>query len=89
MYMASFKFTPEESAEYTFTASGEAVSNEVGMSMFVLDEDLSIVEGIAFGAGDTADESPQKLDLLYRPTLNDFRGRTAVEAQIYSINFEL
>ena len=59
------------------------------LRLAVLDEDLSIVEGIAFGAGDTADESPQKLDLLYRPTLNDFRGRTAVEAQIYSINYEL
>lgn len=56
------------------------------LRLAVLDEDLSIVEGIAFGAGDTADESPQKLDLLYRPTLNDFRGRTTVEAQVYSIN---
>ena len=59
------------------------------LKLAVLDEDLSIVEGIAFGAGDTADESPQKLDLLYRPILNDFRGRTAVEAQVYSINYEL
>ena len=56
------------------------------LKLAVLDEDLSIVEGIAFGAGDTADESPQKLDLLYRPVVNDFRGRAAVEAQVYSIN---
>lgn len=56
------------------------------LKLAVLDEDLSIVEGIAFGAGDTADESPQKLDLLYRPVVNDFRGRAAVEAQIAAIN---
>ena len=56
------------------------------LKLTLLDEDLSIVEGIAFGAGDTADESPRKLDLLYRPVLNDFRGRTAVEAQVAAIN---
>jgi hypothetical protein len=27
-----------------------------------------------------------RLDLLYRPTVNDFRGRTAIEAQITAIN---
>ena len=52
----------------------------------VLDEDLSIVEAIAFGAGDAADESPRTLDLLYRPTLNSFRGHTAVEAQVEALN---
>ena len=51
-------------------------------------EDLSIVEAIAFSQGDLADESPQKLDLLYRPILNDFRGRTAIEAQVAYINTE-
>ncbi|MBR0307524.1 MAG: hypothetical protein IJH92_01380 [Mogibacterium sp.] len=58
MYMASFKFTPEESAEYTFTASGEAVSNEVGMSMFVLDEDLSeLFDTANYEDGDVAPAS--------------------------------
>ena len=56
------------------------------LRLAVLDEDLSIVEGIAFSAGDTADESPSKLDLLYRPILNDFRGRSKVEAQVYAMN---
>ena len=56
------------------------------LKLTVLDEDLSIVEAIAFGAGDTADESPRKLDLLYRPVLNDFRGRTSIEAQVSAIN---
>ena len=56
------------------------------LKLTVLDEDLSIVEAIAFGAGDIADESPRKLDLLYRPVLNGFRGRTAVEAQVEALN---
>ncbi|MCR5567172.1 MAG: single-stranded-DNA-specific exonuclease RecJ [Clostridiales bacterium] len=56
------------------------------LKLTVLDEDLSIVEAIAFGAGDAADESPRTLDLLYRPTLNSFRGRTAVEAQVEALN---
>ena len=56
------------------------------LKLTVLDEDLSIVEAIAFGAGDTADESPRKLDLLYRPVINGFRGRTAVEAQVSALN---
>ena len=59
------------------------------LKLTVIDEDLSIVEAIAFSKGDLADESPQKLDLLYRPILNDFRGRTTIEAQVYSINSEL
>ena len=58
------------------------------LKLTVIDEDLSIVEAIAFSQGDVADESPQKLDLLYRPVLNDFRGRTTIEAQVYSINSE-
>lgn len=56
------------------------------LKLTVLDEDLSIVEAIAFGAGDAADESPRKLDMLYRPILNSFRGRTAVEAQVAALN---
>ena len=56
------------------------------LKLSLLDEDLSVVDGIAFGAGEIADESPLKLDLLYRPVLNGFRGRTAVEAQVSAIN---
>ena len=56
------------------------------LKLTVLDEDLSIVEAIAFGAGDAADESPLKLDLLYRPVINAFRGRIAVEAQVTALN---
>ena len=56
------------------------------LKVTVLDEDLTVVDGIAFGAGETADEAPLKVDLLYRPVRNDFRGRIRIEAQISCIN---
>ena len=56
------------------------------LKLAVIDEDLSVVEGIAFGFGETADEAPMKLDLLYRPIRNDFRGRVSIEAQVTHIN---
>ena len=56
------------------------------LRLSVLDEDLSPVEGIAFGFGETADQAPRRLDLLYRPILNHFRGRASVEAQVSAIN---
>ena len=58
------------------------------LKLTLLDEDLSVVDGIAFSRGDLADEAPLKLDLLYRPVLNEYRGRTTVEAQVYAINDE-
>ena len=58
------------------------------LKLTVLDEGPSVVDAIAFGAGEVADENPRKLDLLYRPVFNDFRGRTTIEAQVYSINSE-
>ena len=56
------------------------------LKVTVLDEDLTVIDGIAFGAGETADEAPLKLDLLYKPVRNDFRGRVRIEAQISCIN---
>lgn len=58
------------------------------LKLTLLDEDLSTVEGIAFSQGDLADESPEVLDLLYRPIRNDFRGRVSIEAQIAAINVQ-
>ena len=58
------------------------------LKLTLLDEDLSVVDGIAFSRGDLADEAPLKLDLLYRPVLNEYRGRTTVEAQVFAINDE-
>ena len=56
------------------------------LKLTVLDEDLTVVDGIAFGAGETADEAPLKVDLLYKPVRNDFRGRVSIEAQVTCIN---
>ncbi len=56
------------------------------LKLSFLTPDQTLVEGIAFGFGETADVSPATLDLLYRPTLNDFRGRRSVEAQVTAIN---
>lgn len=56
------------------------------LKLSLLDPDNTLVEGIAFSFGDTADQFPAKLDLLYRPTINDFRGSTTIEAQVTAIN---
>ena len=56
------------------------------LKLALLDADLSVVEGIAFSQGDLADLMPMKLDLLYRPVRNDFRGRLSIEAQVTDIN---
>ena len=56
------------------------------MNALFLDEDLTVVDGIAFSLGEVADEAPAVLDLLYRPVRNDFRGRVSIEAQVACIN---
>lgn len=56
------------------------------LKLTLLDPDNTPVEGIAFSFGEIKDSSPVCLDLLYRPTLNDFRGRVSVEAQVSAIN---
>ena len=58
------------------------------LKLSLLDPSGALIEGIAFGFGDIADSTPSSLDLLYRPTVNSFRGRTAIEAQITAINSE-
>ena len=55
------------------------------LRLAVLDTDASLVEGIAFSLGEVADLMPPRLDLLYRPVRNDFRGRVTVEAQVSDI----
>ena len=44
--MAVFKFTPEESAEYTFRADAMAADKKILMDMYVLDEDLSAMMNV-------------------------------------------
>ena len=58
------------------------------LKLSILDPSGTLIEGIAFGFGEVADASPSALDLLYRPTVNSFRGRTAVEAQVTAIRVE-
>ena len=56
------------------------------LKLSLLDRDGSLIDGIAFSQGDFADELLTEADVLYRPVLNKFRGRAAVEAQITAIN---
>ena len=56
------------------------------LKLTVLDEDLSVIDAIAFSQGDVADHAPAVLDLLYRPVRNEFRGRTVIEAQVICMN---
>ena len=62
------------------------------LKLSLLDPDNTLIEGIAFGlASAIPDEfggssACSGLDLLYRPVLNEFRGRTTIEAQITAIN---
>ena len=56
------------------------------LKLSLLDGGRDPVDGVAFFLGEIADRSPQRLDLLYRPVRNEFRGRTAIEAQISAIN---
>ena len=56
------------------------------LKLSLLDPDSTFIEGIAFGFGEMAASAPKTLDLLYRPALNDFRGRSAIEAQVAAIN---
>ena len=57
------------------------------LKLSLLDPDNTLFEAIAFSFGEAADQSPTKLDLLYRPTLNEFRGRTTIEAQVTAMNY--
>ena len=56
------------------------------LKLSLLDENGTPVDAIAFSRGDLAKEYCPALDLLYRPILNDFRGRKTVEAQVFCIN---
>ena len=56
------------------------------LKLSLLDGGRDPVDGVAFFLGEIADRNPQRLDLLYRPVRNEFRGRTAIEAQISAIN---
>lgn len=44
-----------------------------------------LIKGIAFSQGDAADQGYTDADILYRPILNEFRGRVSVEAQVMAL----
>ena len=41
--------------------------------------------GIGFGLGDAADRVPERVDVLYRPTRNEFNGRVNPQLQVQAI----
>ena len=56
------------------------------LKVSLLDRERTLIDGIAFSLGDAVDANCRRLDLLYRPVLNSFRGRVSVEAQIAALN---
>ena len=81
-----------ENPEPLFLAEGAAVQSmrRVGrdfshLKCSFLDRSGVVINGIAFSQGDVADQGYRQVDLLYRPVLNEFRGRVSVEAQIVAI----
>ena len=75
-----------------FLLSGAAVQTmrRVGrdashLQLTVLDRNNTLVKGIAFSQGDAADRPWADADLLYKPILNEFRGRRTIEAQVFAL----
>ena len=81
-----------ENPEPLFLAEGAAVQSmrRVGrdfshLKCSFLDRSGTVINGIAFSQGDAADQGYRRVDLLYKPMLNDFGGRVRVEAQVAAI----
>ena len=55
------------------------------LQLTVLDRNNTLVRGIAFSQGDEADRPHTDMDLLYKPVINEFRGRRTVEAQVFAV----
>jgi single-stranded-DNA-specific exonuclease len=45
----------------------------------------TILKGIGFSMGAAADTGWQEIDILYKPVLNEFRGKISVEAQVTAL----
>ena len=58
--------------------------DQAHLQMTLLDGE-TLLRGIAFSQGPEADKGYQTLDVLYRPILNEFRGKISVEAQVISL----
>jgi single-stranded-DNA-specific exonuclease len=56
------------------------------LKLSLVDEDGTLFDAVAFSQGGAADAGCSRLDLLYRPVLNEFRGQTRIEAQVAALN---
>jgi single-stranded-DNA-specific exonuclease len=45
----------------------------------------TMLKGIGFSMGSAADTGWQEIDILYKPVLNEFRGKISVEAQVTAL----
>ena len=45
----------------------------------------TMLKGIGFSMGAAADTGWQEIDILYKPVLNEFRGKISVEAQVTAL----
>lgn len=45
----------------------------------------TVLKGIGFSMGAAADAGWQEIDILYKPVLNEFRGKISVEAQVTAL----
>ena len=56
------------------------------LKLSLIDEDGTLFDAIAFSQGGAADTGCSRLDLLYKPVLNEFRGQARIEAQVAAFN---
>ena len=55
------------------------------LKLSLLNSENMLVDAVAFSQGDWADRDVHSLDVLYCPVLNEYGGRTSIEAQISAI----
>ena len=61
-----------------------ALRDETGITQVVFHDD-TMLKGIGFSMGAAADTGWQEIDILYKPVLNEFRGKISVEAQVTAL----
>ena len=55
------------------------------LKLSLLDADNTVMDGIAFSMGDEADRGHTRVDALYQPSRNEFRGRVSVELLVQAL----
>ena len=61
------------------------VGRDLSHLQMTLLSDETLLKGIAFSQAAEADKGYRNVDILYRPVLNEFRGKISVEAQVISL----